>query len=101
MVLQNLFSAPFVLLASPGRAVTGFFPDFGMRKRLKRQHRQITRLGMFDYGARKSVRQLASATDHRRYFQKVDSGMVLKTVERRILDALVEFAEDHDIDAGD
>ncbi|MFF5854359.1 zinc ribbon domain-containing protein [Streptomyces sp. NPDC012751] len=101
MVLQTLASTPFVLFASPARAVTGFFPDFGMRGRLRKQHRQITRLGMFDYGARQSVRQLASATDHRRYFQKVDSGMVLKTVERRILVALVEFALEHDIDAGD
>ncbi|MEU7051267.1 hypothetical protein AB0A67_23315, partial [Streptomyces eurythermus] len=33
------------------RAVTGFFPDFGMRKRLKKQHRQITRLGVFAYDA--------------------------------------------------
>ncbi|MFB0620030.1 zinc ribbon domain-containing protein [Streptomyces sp. AGS-58] len=101
MVFQALASTPFVLLASPPRAVMGFFPDFRLRSRLKKQHRQITRLGMFDYGARDSVRQLASATDHRRYFQKVDSGMVLKTVERRILDALVEFALEHDIDAGD
>ncbi|MEU0003658.1 zinc ribbon domain-containing protein [Streptomyces sp. NPDC006314] len=101
MVLQTLASTPFVLLASPVRAVAGFFPDFWMRRRLKKQHRQITRLKMFDYGARKSVRQLASATDHRRYFQKADSGMVLKTVERRILDALVEFAVKHDIDPGD
>ncbi|MFI9805024.1 zinc ribbon domain-containing protein [Streptomyces sp. NPDC052301] len=101
MVAQNLASMPFVLLASPVRAVTGFFPDFRMRSRMKKQHRQITRLKMFDYGARHSVRQLASATDHRRYFQKADSGMVLKTVERRILDALVEFALEHDIDAGD
>ncbi|MFF1279610.1 zinc ribbon domain-containing protein [Streptomyces sp. NPDC058299] len=101
MVFQALASTPFVLLASPPRAVMGFFPDFRLRGRLKKQHRQITRLRMFDYGARDSVRQLASATDHRRYFQKVDSGMVLKTVERRILDALVEFALEHDIDAGD
>ncbi|MEU3856092.1 zinc ribbon domain-containing protein [Streptomyces sp. NPDC028722] len=101
MVFQTLASTPFVLLASPPRAVMGFFPDFRLRSRLKKQHRQITRLRMFDYGARDSVRQLASATDHRRYFQKVDSGMVLKTVERRILDALVEFALAHDIDAGD
>lgn len=101
LLLQNLASTPFVLFASPGRAIMGFFPDFRMGSRLKKQHRQITRLKMFDYGARKSVRQLASASDHQRYFQKVDSGMVLKTVERRILDALVEFAEEHGIDAGD
>ncbi|MFH9677147.1 zinc ribbon domain-containing protein [Streptomyces sp. NPDC017405] len=101
MALQSLASTPFVLIASPARAVTGFFPDFRMHSRLRKQHRRITRLKMFDYGARQSVRQLASATDHQRYFQKVDSGMVLKTAERRILDALVEFAVDHGIDAGD
>jgi len=101
MVLQNLFGTPFVLLAAPARAVKGFFPDFGIRRRVKRQDRQITRLKVFDYGARQSVRQLASAVNHQRYFQKADSGMVLKTVERRILDALVEFAVAHDIDAGD
>ncbi|MFJ3942249.1 MULTISPECIES: zinc ribbon domain-containing protein [Streptomyces] len=101
MVAQNLLGTPFVLLASPARAVRGFFPDFGIRRRVKRQERQITRLKMFDYGARQSVRQLASAVDHQRYFQKTDSGMALKAVERRILDALVEFAVAHDIDAGD
>lgn len=101
MVLQNLIGTPFVLLAAPVRAVAGFLPDFGMKRRTKKQHRQITRLKVFDYGARDSVRQLASAAGHQRYFQKSDSGMVLKTVERRILDALVEFAEAHDIDAGD
>ncbi|MFZ3596615.1 zinc ribbon domain-containing protein [Streptomyces sp. BH104] len=98
---QSVFSTPFVLLAAPARAVMGFSPDFRMRRRRKRQRRRIVSLKAFDYGARQSVRQLAASRDHQRYFQKADSGMVLKTVERRILDALVEFAEEHGIDPGD
>ncbi|MEB8340060.1 zinc ribbon domain-containing protein [Streptomyces endophyticus] len=98
---QAAFSTPFVLLAAPFRAVTGFSPDFRIKRRLRRQHRQIAQLKMFDYGARQGVRRLASADEHRRHFQRTDSGMVLKAVERRVLDALVEFAEAHDIDPGD
>ncbi|MEU9118861.1 zinc ribbon domain-containing protein [Streptomyces sp. NPDC048506] len=101
LIAETLASTLFVLLASPVRAVVGFFPDYGMRWRLRRQDRLITRLRRFDYGARQSVRQKAADAHHQRYFQKADSGMVLKTVERRVLDALVEFAEAHDIDAGE
>lgn len=100
LVSETLVSTVFVLLASPARAVAGFAPDYWMSWRLRRQEKLITRLRRFDYGARLSVRRQAAAADHHRYFQKADSGMVLKTVEKRVLDALVEFAEAHDIDAG-
>ncbi|MFI0712325.1 zinc ribbon domain-containing protein [Streptomyces inhibens] len=98
---ETLVSTLFVLLASPVRAVAGFAPDYWMSRRVRRQDKLITRLRRFDYGARQSVRRQAASTDHHRYFQKADSGMVLKTVEKRVLDALVEFAEARDIDVGD
>ncbi|NGO71007.1 zinc ribbon domain-containing protein, partial [Streptomyces sp. SB3404] len=98
---QSAVSTPFVLLAAPGHAVGGFFPDRGLRERLRKQKRLITQLEVFDYGARNSVRQLASMHEHRRYFQKADSVMVRKSVQQRVLDALVEFAEEHGIDAGE
>jgi hypothetical protein len=89
------------LFASPVRAVRGFDLDLGMQGRIDRQLRQIAELNRFDYGARFSVRQLASDTQYHRYFQKQDSGMVVKVVEKRVLDALVEFAQDHGIDVTD
>lgn len=52
----------------------------------------------FNYGARLSVREAASDKRYRRYFHQLDSEMYAKTAERRILDALVEFLEDHGID---
>ncbi|MEU5015879.1 zinc ribbon domain-containing protein [Streptomyces angustmyceticus] len=100
LLSETFVSTAFVLLASPARAVAGFAPDYGISRRLRRQAKLITRLRRFDYGALLSVRREAASADHHRYFQKADSGMVLKTVEKRVLDALVEFAEAHDIDAG-
>lgn len=101
LVSETLVSTFFVLLASPVRAVTGFSPDYGMSRRRRRQYKLITRLRRFDYGALVSVRRQAAATHHHRYFQKADSGLVLKTVEKRALDALVEFADARDINVGE
>ncbi|MFB7664396.1 zinc ribbon domain-containing protein [Kitasatospora sp. NPDC056138] len=98
---ETMVSTFFMLLASPARAVMGFAPDFGMTRRVRRQNRMITRLHRFDYGARLSVRQQASDTNYHRYFQKLDTKMALKVAERRVLDALVEFAEKNGIDVGD
>ncbi|MGW3009088.1 zinc ribbon domain-containing protein [Streptomyces sp. NPDC001219] len=101
LVSRTAISTFFVLLASPARAVAGFAPDFWMSRRVRRQNKLITRLRCFDYGARQSVRRQAASTRHHRHFQKADSSMVLKTVEKRVLDALVEFAEERGIDAGE
>lgn len=101
LVSETAVSTVFILLASPVRAIAGFAPDYGMSRRLRRQRKLITRLRSFDYGARQSVRRQAAATRHQRHFQKADSGMVLKTVEKRVLDALVEFAEARGIDVGE
>ncbi|MFI1157754.1 zinc ribbon domain-containing protein [Streptomyces sioyaensis] len=97
----TLISTVFVLLAAPVRAVAGFAPDYGMSWRMRRQNKLITRLRRFDYGARLSVRRHAASAGHHRHFQNADSGMVLKTVEKRVLDALVEFAVERGIDVGE
>ncbi|MDI3385528.1 zinc ribbon domain-containing protein [Streptomyces sp. B-S-A8] len=95
---QTLVTLPFVLLASPLRVVDGASRDYWLSWRLRRQEKLITQLRRFDYGARQSVRQRAADRKHHRFFQKADSGMVLKTVEKRVLDALVEFAMARGID---
>ncbi|WP_043269077.1 hypothetical protein [Streptomyces sp. CT34] len=101
LLAQTLVSTLFVLFASPVRAVAGLSPDHWMYWRMRRQYRRITQLRHFDYGARQSVRQKAADSRHHRYFQKADCGMVLKTVEKRVLDALVEFAEVRGIDVSE
>ncbi|MGV9932607.1 zinc ribbon domain-containing protein [Streptomyces olivaceoviridis] len=101
LMSATLASTPFVLLASPVRAVTGFSPDYWITWRVRRQNKLITSLRRFDYGARWGVRQQAAATRHQRHFQKSDSGLALKMIERRALDALIEFAEARGIDVSE
>ena len=55
----------------------------------------------FDYGATPSIRALASSPNYRRYFQKLDKEMGIKLVERAILDSVVEFLDDKNIDTSD
>jgi hypothetical protein len=67
----------------------------------KRRHRSehaIARNPRFNYGARTSVRELAQAAYYRRRFQATDRDMFSKIVDREILDAILSFLEEHDVD---
>jgi len=55
----------------------------------------------FDYGATGSLREYVSSYQYRRYFQKLDKEMYLKTVERLILDRIIQFLDEKDIDTSD
>lgn len=55
----------------------------------------------FNYGAAFSLREAASDRLYYRYFQMLDRELYAKTIEHRVLDALVEFMEDHNIDSSD
>jgi hypothetical protein len=89
------------LLASPVHMARGFGVAFGTARRIRKQDRMIGELRRFDYGARLSVREQASDTEYHRYFQNRDSDMAVKVVQKRVLDALAEFAQDHGIDVAD
>ncbi|MFF4101994.1 zinc ribbon domain-containing protein [Streptomyces sp. NPDC001903] len=93
----TLVPTVFELLASPWRAIAGFAPDFWMYFRVRGQEKLITQLRRFDYGARQAVRRNVADKSHQRFFQEADSGMVLKAIEKRVLNAVVEFAEAHGI----
>lgn len=55
----------------------------------------------FDYGARASIRELAMSSEFRRYFQRIDKEMYLKLLEHRILDLVVRFLEDRNVDTAE
>jgi len=104
--LWSLFKAASVntwidLPAAPLRVARSFDLGFRMASRVGRQNRMIGELRWFDYGARLSVRQQASDTVYQRYFQKLDNDMAMKVAQKRVLDALIEFADDHGIDTAD
>jgi hypothetical protein len=55
----------------------------------------------FDYGATASIRALATSSNYRRYFQRLDKEMGLKLVERAILDSIIEFLDEKNVDTSD
>jgi hypothetical protein len=52
----------------------------------------------FDYGAPPTVRERYTATEYRRYFQKLDQEMYAKTVERTLFEVISSFLDDRGID---
>ncbi|WP_316521995.1 hypothetical protein [Kitasatospora brasiliensis] len=92
------------LTSMPGRMLrgTGFvlllpFAPFSAWLANGDQLRQI-RFSAFNYGSLTSIRQLAADTKFHRYYQQIDHQMYTKVVERRTLDTLIDFLENHQVD---
>jgi hypothetical protein len=52
----------------------------------------------FDYGATTSVRELAQSRNYRRYFQQLDRDQAGKILERQILDSILRYLDERDVD---
>ncbi|MBT2417564.1 TFIIB-type zinc ribbon-containing protein [Streptomyces sp. ISL-22] len=94
------FRTPALLIGSPFSAIAGLFSPLIEHSKQRRQAREI-RHRQFNYGASFSIRDAASDQLYYRYFQQLDRELYAKTVEHRVLDALVQFMEDHNIDSSD
>ncbi len=92
--------APLQLLIAPLSLLGDFAAQFSQQSEQRRQARRI-RLNSFNYGAEFSVREAASSQLYYRYFQMLDREAYAKTVEHRVLDALVQFLEGHNIDSSE
>lgn len=92
--LLLFFSAIFLVIGTLLEPITNWRQKQAMRKMIRKNP-------MFDYGAVTSIRELASSTQYRHYFQKLDKEMLIKIVERQILDSITDFLDEHDIDTSD
>lgn len=95
--IKALFLFPGAIILLSGEL---FIPLFRWNKR-RAKRRLIRENPIFDYGAVTSVRELASSNLYSHYFQKLDTEMFLKIVEKQILDTLVDFLDDRHIDTSD
>jgi len=53
---------------------------------------------MFDYGAGRSIREMAATDNFRYFFQRSDYEMYRKQIERRLLESIIEFLDGKGID---
>ena len=63
--------------------------------------KQIKNNPLFDYGAESSLRVKMSSSNFNHFFQRSDSEMYFKIIERVLLDSIVKFLDDHNIDTSD
>jgi hypothetical protein len=98
--LGTFFVAPFMPLYA-GLTLLSKIPEF-VNEKLDTQKRQrqgeIKSNPLFNYGVNKSIRELVSSGRYRHYFQKLDKEMYVKILDREILDTLIKFLDDHNID---
>lgn len=100
LVGQAGLRTPILLFDAPFSVIGRLFEPISETRKQRRQDRWI-RLRSFNYGAEFSLREAASDRLYYRYFQLLDRELYAKTIEHRVLDALVEFMEDHNIDSRD
>jgi hypothetical protein len=78
-------------------SLPGIVHELGSDGRRERKRRRVEQAG--DYGALLSIREAAADTKWHRYFQVFDDARYVKVIQQRIFRSLVEFLEEHDIDA--
>jgi hypothetical protein len=89
-----LLLAPVHVLVQLMSRLTRWLDRLSMRRTIKANP-------SFDYGATTSIRQSGMSPNYRRYFQRLDREMYVKVVEQRLLDAIIQFLDEHDVDVSD
>jgi hypothetical protein len=76
---------------------------FGRRqdRRIEHETAAYVQDPMFDYGARLSVREIALSPQYHNYFQVLDAGRIIASVQRHTLAAIREFLEARGFDTRD
>lgn len=93
--------APFLCLFAPLAVVARGMKRYTSWSEGRKQDEMIRHNPAFDYGASFSFRQWASGNEYRRYFQRLDKEMYLKVLEKNILDSIITFLEEKDVDVSE
>jgi hypothetical protein len=101
LLRESLRKTPLATLKAPLGVGAWLLTPWQRRSSDSATRRAIRENPSFDYGARASIRELAMSGDFRRYFQRVDKEMYTKLLEHRILDLVVQFLDDRNVDTGE
>ncbi|GAA2450179.1 hypothetical protein [Streptomyces macrosporus] len=98
----DALSASTVSLSAPlTRAVDVLTESSRLEKRRKRQREVIEHNRRYDFGARRSLRQMAASGNYRSFFQHVDASRTGKQIELQVFAALLDLLARHDLDTGE
>jgi hypothetical protein len=98
--LVGILAAVMGALAAVARFVTGLFTKRSSRRFAAED---LTRYaaGLVDYGAVVSIRELASISGFRHFFQQIDAEKYVTIVERRLMEIVLDFLQEHHVDTSD
>ena len=91
----QVLKAPLVILERVRAAIDHWLGKDRQRQRL------IEGNPLYNYGSGSSLRASLASGGYMHYFQHVDGDLYGKTLDREILDCLVGFLDDHNIDTSD
>lgn len=94
-------TAPFLTIMAPFALLHRVMESIQESSKRKQEEKQILDDPSFDYGATLSCRQRTSPHEYRRYFQKLDKEMYLKVLEKNILDSILTFLEENNVDVSE
>jgi len=89
----------FCLFVLFGKLSHGMQNLFGGKQR--RRRREINENPLFNYGSAAGLRESFSSDQFVHYFQKLDGDFYSKVLDREILDAIVTFLDEHNIDTSE
>lgn len=100
MSIESLLAGPVCALFTP-LLLLGVLSDsaedlFGFKERGRR--RTIDDNLLFNFGSGYSLRHRFSSAQYAHYYQKTDSDFIRKTLESTIIDTIVSFLNDHQVD---
>ena len=101
LLTAAMLKAPFLLAWAPIATLGRIQTKLGRRGERRRQYDLIENDLLFDYGANKSLRELAAGKEWRVYFQKLDKEMHHKILQQQLLDSLVDFLDAHGVDTSE
>jgi hypothetical protein len=99
--VASMISGPFLCAIAPF-AIWAKVNEPWRRSAARKETEQMIKDNYsFDYGSRSTIRSIATSKNYRRYFQKLDKEMAVKLVERCVLDSLVDFLDEKNVDTSD
>ncbi|GIF52308.1 hypothetical protein Afe04nite_68470 [Asanoa ferruginea] len=92
---------PVALILAPLELAAGLFRHWTMTARMNRMDRRSFEALRYDYGARTSIRALASARGPDTFIQTLDSTKYSKLIERRLTGAVIDYLESQGVDTSE
>jgi hypothetical protein len=100
LLVASAAMTPVALLRAWGGVTSHLFHARTVSKRAKRARIEAQSDPSYDFGAPPSVRQDQMSGSYRQFFQQLDRDMYVKVIEERLLESLVNYFDEHDIDTG-